>query len=254
MNRYIFYFRNLVLTLLVFTFTNSCSPSSDRTTTTESNGSAATRPAEPGLTVELRDAMTPEQVLQAFKDGNKRFVDGDLRYRKFTTEISETAITQNPYAIVLSCIDSRAPAETIFDKRLGDIFNTRLAGNVLNEDVLGGMEFACNLAGAKLIMVMGHTKCGAIKGAAANVEFGNLTHLLNKIEPAIASANTTYSGTPDADNYKYVDHVAEENVKYVIDQIRARSPELEKLEREGKIKIVGSLYEIETGVVRFYEL
>jgi len=215
---------------------------------------AQTTTRDDGITTsDLRDAMTPEQVYQAFKDGNKRFLDGNLRYRKLVTEVSETSLGQYPYAIVLSCIDSRVPVETIFDKRIGDIFSTRLAGNVVNEDVLGGMEFACNVAGAKLIMVMGHSKCGAIKGAAANVQFGNLTHLLDKIKPVVASSEKNYKGNKDPEDYKYVDHIAAENVLFVKEQIRERSAALKKLEQEGKVKIVGAFYDISTGKVDFYE-
>lgn len=205
------------------------------------------------LTLELRDNMTPEEVFQTFKDGNKRFTEGQLRYRKLTTEISETAAGQHPYAIVLSCIDSRVPVETIFDKRIGDMFSTRIAGNILNEDILGGMEFACQFAGAKLILVMGHSKCGAVQGAAAHVQFGNLTQLLNKIEPAVTRSEHSYEGKRDVNDYQYVDHIAEENVRIVKEQIRERSPALRQLEKEGKIKIAGCFYEIETGIVRFHD-
>ncbi len=207
----------------------------------------------PQMTAELRDAMSPAEVYQTFKDGHERFRSGKLQFRRLVLEIDESSSAQHPYAIVLSCIDSRVPAETIFDKRIGDIFSTRIAGNVVSEDVLGGMEFATQFAGAKLIMVMGHTSCGAIKGAAAGLKHGNLTHLLNKIEPAVKATKMPGAGKPDPSDYAYVDAIAAENVRYAIEQIRAKSPELRKQEQEGKIKIVGTMYDIGSGRVAFYD-
>lgn len=203
------------------------------------------------LTKETRDNMTPEEVLQAFKDGNKRFVDGDLQLRRLQLEIEGTAEGQNPYAIVFSCVDSRVPVETIFDKRMGMIFSTRIAGNVVNEDVVGGMEFATNFAGAKLILVMGHTKCGAVQGAIGDVEYGNLTGLVNKIKPAEEKVRAEITTVFDESSYEFTDRVAQEQVVETIAQIREMSPDLVQLEKDGRIMIVGAMYEIETGKVKF---
>lgn len=206
------------------------------------------------LTDEKRSNMTPSEVLQTFKEGNNRFVNGNLRRRKFVKEISATSEKQTPYAIVHSCIDSRVPVETIFDARFGEIFSTRLAGNVVNNDVLGGMEFATSLSGAKLILVMGHTGCGAVKGAADNAEFGHLTALVNKIKIAEKTAQKTFDGEVDPDNKDYLDHLAKEHVKLAIEQIRKESPILSELEKEGMLIIAGGMYSISTGKVDFFEV
>jgi carbonic anhydrase len=202
------------------------------------------------LTAEKRAKMSPEEVLKAFKNGNRRFVNGNLRVRKFIKEVSATSQTQTPFAIVHSCIDSRVPVETIFDTRIGEIFSTRLAGNVINDDVLGGMEFATKLSGAKLILVMGHTRCGAVKGAADSAKFGHLTSLVNKIKAAEKRAKETFSGDDD-DPYAYVDHLAREYVKLSIEQIREESPALAELEAGGDLLIAGAMYHITTGKVDF---
>lgn len=204
------------------------------------------------LTEEKRSNMNPAEVLQAFKDGNKRFVEGKLRRRKFITEVSATSEKQTPYAIVHSCIDSRVPVETIFDARIGELFSTRLAGNVINSDVIGGMEFATGLSGAKLILVMGHTRCGAVKGAADSAEYGHLTALVNKIKLAEKEANTSFSGEVDPNDYNYVDHLAKEHVKLAIQQIRKESEVLRELEERGAILIAGGMYSISTGKVDFF--
>lgn len=203
------------------------------------------------LTSDIRSDMSPQQVLKAFKDGNQRFVSGNLRIRKFVKEVSSTSITQTPYAIVHSCIDSRVPVETIFDKRIGEIFSTRLAGNVINDDVLGGMEFATRLSGAKLILVMGHTRCGAVKGAATGAKFGNLTALVNKIKLAEDRAKETFGGEIDPEDYNYVDHLAKEYVKLAIELIRSRSSVLVEMEEEGELLIAGAMYNIGNGKVDF---
>ena len=157
---------------------------------------------------------------------------------------------QYPAAVLLSCIDSRAPAETIMDLGIGDCFNARVAGNVANDDILGSMEFACKVAGAKVVLVMGHTACGAIKGAIANVELGNLTGLLAKIRPAVDA--TQYTGERSANNYGFVDAVARRNVQLTMDEINRRSPVLAEMAKAGTIKIAGAMYDLETGAVDFF--
>jgi carbonic anhydrase len=203
------------------------------------------------LTKELRDKLTPEQIIQAMKNGNKRFRRGERKDRNYLREQKASAKGQYPAATLLSCIDSRAPAEVIMDLGIGDIFNCRVAGNVSNSDILGSMEFACKLAGAKVVLVMGHTACGAVKGAIDNAELGNLTGLLAKIKPAIEA--TTYTGERTAKNYGFVDAVARKNVELTVAGIRKDSPILAELEAKGGIKITGAMYNLETGAVEFFD-
>ena len=202
------------------------------------------------LTKEARDAVTPDQIIALAKAGNERFRTGRQRNRDRLVEQQRTAAQQSPAAIVLGCMDSRAPAETIMDLRIGDIFNTRMAGNIENGDVLGGMEFACKLMGAKVVLVMGHTSCGAIKGAIDNAELGNLTGLLAKIKPAVAA--TVYTGERTSKNYPFVDAVARKNVELTIAGIRKDSPVLAGMESSGTIKIAGAMYDLATGVIDFF--
>jgi carbonic anhydrase len=201
------------------------------------------------LTKAQRDKMTPEQILQVMKDGNERFRKGERKDRNYLREQKASARGQYPSAVLLTCIDSRAPAEVIMDLGIGDIFNCRVAGNIANEDILGSMEFACKVAGAKVVLVMGHTACGAIKGAIDNAELGNLTGLLAKIKPAVTATN--YTGERSATNYSFVDTVARKNVEMTVASIRKNSPVLADLESKGAIKIAGALYNLETGAVEF---
>ncbi len=202
------------------------------------------------LTKAQRDKMTPDQIIAAMKKGNERFRKGVRKDRNYLNEQKASASGQYPAAVLLSCIDSRAPAEVIMDLGIGDIFNTRLAGNIDNSDILGSMEFACQLAGAKVVLVMGHTACGAIKGAIANAELGNLTGLLAKIKPAVAA--TEYKGERSATNYEFVDAVARKNVEMTLASIRKNSPVLAALESKGTIKIGGAMYNLKTGGVEFF--
>ncbi|BEM57028.1 carbonic anhydrase [Serratia marcescens] len=201
------------------------------------------------LSKEQRDRMTPDEVIDGLKAGNRRFREGKMLRHDYLAQKRASQKGQYPSAVILSCIDSRAPAEILLDAGIGETFNSRVAGNVENADILGSMEFACALAGAKLVLVMGHTSCGAVKGAIANAELGNLTGLLNKIKPAIAA--THYEGEKSANNYDFVDAVARTNVQMTLQDIRRRSPVLSKLEQEGKIKIVGAMYHLAGGEVEF---
>jgi carbonic anhydrase len=201
------------------------------------------------LTHAQRDSMTPEAIIEEMKRGNARFQKGERKARNYLREQRASAAGQYPAAVLLSCIDSRAPAEVIMDLGLGDIFNCRVAGNVENDDILGSMEFACKLAGAKVVVVMGHTKCGAIKGAIADVELGHLTGLLARIKPAVQQSE--YSGDRSAANYAFVDAVARKNVELTVTSIRRDSPVLADLERSGKVDIVGAMYNLETGALNF---
>lgn len=204
------------------------------------------------LSATVRDAMTPQQVLEAFQQGNERFLNGELRERKFLTEVTETSAGQFPKALVLSCIDSRIPAETIFDMRIGDMFSTRLAGNVLNADALGGMEFATAAAGAKLIVVMGHTKCGAVQGACTTTAFkDNLNTLVSGIRPVAERVRANFTGTTDGSDFGFVDEVAEVNVRDIVSRIPAESPTLKALIDSGDLIVVGAMYDVSTGRVEF---
>src|SRR5262249_30938455 len=201
------------------------------------------------FTKEERDKLTPDQVIEMLKQGNERFRTGKMQAHDYLEQKRATAAGQYPAAAILSCIDSRAPAEIIFDAGIGDTFNARVAGNIANDDLIGSLEFACAAAGAKLILVMGHTACGAIKGAIDNVELGNLTGLLEKIKPAIAA--TTFTGEKSSKNDAFVDAVAATNVRRAVEEIRTRSSVLAGLEKDGKIKIVGSMYHLVGGRVEF---
>ena len=201
------------------------------------------------LTKEERDALTPAQVLEALKKGNERFRTGTTVVRDYRDQKRATASGQYPAAVILGCIDSRAPAEIIFDTGIGDTFIARIAGNVVNDDLLGSMEFACGVAGAKLVVVLGHTACGAVKGAIDNVVMGNLTGLLARVKPAIAA--TTFTGDKSSKNPAFVDAVARANVRLGLDHIRQRSTILADLEKKKSIQLVGGMYDLATGVVEF---
>lgn len=200
----------------------------------------------------MRDALTPELAIDILRRGNDRFVNNLKANRNLLQQVNETSDGQHPLAIVLSCIDSRTSAELIFDQGLGDIFSVRVAGNVLNEDILGSMEFACKVAGAKAIVVLGHSRCGAIKGACDAVEMGNLTALLQKIQPAIAAETETYENRTSS-NAEYVERVASLNVKLVKRQILERSPLLAAMLENSEVALLGGMYDVETGAVDFYD-
>jgi len=195
-------------------------------------------------------ALTPAQVLESLRRGNERFVSGNLAPRDVLYDRRITAAGQYPHAIILSCIDSRAPAEIIFDARLGELFNARIAGNVADADLVGSMEYACAESGAKLVLVMGHTSCGAIKGACDHVELGNLTGLLQKIEPAVESVQDV-PGERNSKNKAFVEAVAEANVRLTVKRIRELSPILRDMESAGRIQIAGCIYDLGSGRVRF---
>ena len=201
------------------------------------------------LTKAERDRMTPDEIIQLMKTGNERFRRGQKTTQDYLAQQRASAKGQYPAAVLLSCIDSRAPAETIMDLGIGDVFNARVAGNVANEDIAGSMEFACQVAGAKVVLVMGHTACGAIKGAIDQVQLGNLTGLLAKIRPAVDA--TVYTGERSAKNYGFVDAVARKNVELTLADIRRRSPIIAGLESQGTIKLAGAMYNLESAVVEF---
>ena len=199
------------------------------------------------LTKEQQDALTPDEVIQIFKDGNKRFTTNELTARDHSQQVRNSTTFQYPKAIVLSCVDSRVPVEDVFDRGIGDIFVARVAGNFINEDILGSMEFATKVSGAKLVLVMGHEHCGAVKAAVDDVKLGNITPMLSKIRPAVDEVK--YEGDRTSKNTEFVAKVCARNVQRTIEQIRLRSPIMRKLEEEGAIKIVGAVYDMDDGVV-----
>nr|WP_294775741.1 carbonic anhydrase family protein [uncultured Flavobacterium sp.] len=204
------------------------------------------------LNKELQASITPRKALELLMNGNKRFVGNLQEHRNLLEQVNDTRDGQWPFATILSCIDSRTSAELIFDQGLGDIFSVRIAGNIVNTDILGSMEFACKVAGSKLIVVLGHSKCGAVKGACDHVEMGNLTELLSKIQPAVYQEKET-SDNRNASNSVFVENVAEINVKRNVKNIIERSFILEQMIENGEIGIVGAMHNIETGEVTFYE-
>jgi len=201
---------------------------------------------------ESQSTVTPAQALQFLKEGNHRFIN-NLKYnRNLLQQVNETREGQWPFAVVLSCIDSRTSAELIFDQGLGDIFSVRIAGNIANEDILGSMEFACKAAGSKLVVVLGHSKCGAVKGACDHVEMGNLTKLLSKLQPSVEQEKTVKEDRNSA-NGEFVEKVANINVHRTVEAIKQYSPILNEMIEQGEIGICGAMYDVETGIVDFYD-
>ena len=204
------------------------------------------------LNKELQAQINPRKALEILKEGNKRFINNLKAHRNLLEQVNETSDGQWPFATILSCIDSRTSAELIFDQGLGDVFSVRIAGNIVNTDILGSMEFACKVAGSKLIVVLGHSKCGAVKGACDHVEMGNLTELLSKLQPAVYQEKTTTENRTSS-NAPFVENVAKINVKRNVKNIIERSFILEQMVENGEIGVVGAMHDIETGKVTFYE-
>ena len=196
------------------------------------------------LTKEIQDSISPNRAVEMLKEGNQRFLDKNVQDRDLHLQVSQTSSGQFPYAVVLSCIDSRVPVELVLDQGVGDIFSARVAGNIINEDILGSIEYACGVAGSKAILVLGHSKCGAVTAACKDVELGNITALLSKVKPAIANIKLR-------DGEVEVEEVTKANVHQSIKEIREKSSILADLETEGKIKIVGAVYHVEDGRVSY---
>lgn len=206
------------------------------------------------LTKEIQAKINPAGAITMLREGNERFVKNHKAQRDLLEQVRDTATGQYPFATILSCIDSRVSAELIFDQGVGDIFSVRVAGNIVNEDLLGSMEFACKLAGTKVILVLGHTSCGAVKGACDDARLGNLTTLLSKIKPAVqAVSEPADPAERTSKNIDFVDRVAESNVHMTMDNIRKLSPVLNQMEEEGEIVIAGAMYDISSGKVHFME-
>jgi carbonic anhydrase len=228
----------------------SCTPAAESDETTVAVATAEnTGLVEDVLTKEEQDALTPDAVIQSLEEGNIRFMNNDLTARNHSQQVRSSTLAQYPKAIVLSCVDSRVPVEDVFDRGIGDLFVARVAGNFVNEDILGSMEFACKVSGSKLILVMGHEHCGAVKAAIDDVKLGNITPMLQKIRPAVESV--VYEGERNSKNQEFVHMVSESNVRNTIENIRKNSPILKEMEDKGKIKIVGALYDMDNGKVEF---
>lgn len=204
------------------------------------------------LTKEIQNSITPSMALDLLKEGNKRFVNNLKINRNLLQQANETSDGQHPFAVILSCIDSRTSAELIFDQGLGDIFSVRIAGNVVNEDILGSMEFGCKVAGAKIVVVLGHTKCGAVKGACDDVVLGNLTKLIHKIKPAVEQENSTIANR-NSSNSIFVENVAALNVKLSVKNILHQSAIISEMVENGQITIIGGIHNISSGEVIFFE-
>ena len=203
------------------------------------------------LTTEEQAGLTPDLVLDILKQGNKDFAEDALTVRNNTKRIRQTALCQYPKAVIVSCIDSRVPVEDVFHRGIGDLFVVRIAGNFINEDVLGCLEFACKISGAKLIVILGHEHCSAIKSAIDNIDMGNITAMLSKIRPAIVRADKTFHGEKNSSNPEFVNAVCIHNIEHSINEVRAKSPILKEMEDRREIKIAGAVYHMETGKVCF---
>ena len=205
------------------------------------------------LTKETQAAITPDNAVSLLREGNQRFQSNKEVERNLLAQVSDTSSGQYPFATILHCVDSRVSAELVFDQGIGDVFSIRIAGNFVNEDILGSMEFACKLAGTKLVVVLGHTACGAVKGACDHARLGNLTTLINKIEPAVAAVSEPADESlRNSKNIDFVNQVAEKNVMMTIENIRNQSPVLVEMEKNHEIKIIGGMYDISNGEVTFY--
>ncbi len=217
--------------------------------TTISLNAESIPPVQWVLTAAEQAALTPDEVIRVLKEGNERFLTNDLTARDHSAQVRKSTTAQFPKAIVLSCVDSRIPVEDVFDRGIGDIFVARVAGNFVNEDILGSMEFACKVSGAKLIIVLGHEHCGAIHAAIDGVELGNITNMLKNIKPAIEL--TQYEGDKTSQNAEYVQKVCENNVRFNLQEIEKRSSILKEMNDRGEIKIVGAVYDMDSGAVSF---
>ncbi len=248
--------KKLFFPVLVVSFLISCqSADSDKSAKTETAVVSET-PALPAplkekvLTAEEQAALTPDMVIQNLKDGNKRFMSNDLTSRDHSAMVRNAAKGQFPKAVILSCLDSRVPVEDVFDRGIGDLFVGRVAGNFVNVDLLGSMEFGCKVSGAKVILVLGHEACGAVKAAIDDVKLGNITAMLTNIKPAVAKSQD-FAGEKTTKNDAFVEHVSKNNVINTINTIQAKSPILNEMVKKGEIKIVGAYYNLQTGEVSF---
>jgi carbonic anhydrase len=239
-----------ILCLAIMATVIACNDSNSKETLQGETGIKTSTPlVQEVLTKEQRDMLSPDDVLQSLIEGNERFIRNELTERDHSAQVRKSALGQFPKAVVLSCLDSRVPVEDVFDRGIGDIFVGRVAGNFVNSDLLGSMEFGCKVAGAKLVLVLGHDHCGAVKAAIDDVKLGNITSMLRNIRPAVD--RVAYYGDRTSKNDAFVHKVNESNVLNTIEQIRKNSPILKELEDNGQIKIVGAVYDMESGKVIF---
>ena len=243
--------RYVSIGLLLLVGTGCAQPAPPQGSVTQPAAPPATAAVTVSMTKERQAAVTPDIALALLKEGNARFVSGAMLERDLAQQIRATSEAQYPYASVLSCIDSRSGPELVFDQGIGDVFAPRVAGNVVNEDILGSLEYASRVAGSRLIVALGHTSCGAVKGACDNVKLGNLTPLVGRLRAIVDSVE--HAGDRSSANHEFVDMVAEANVKDVLADIRERSPILADMEKKGEIKIVGAMLNVSTGRVMFLE-
>lgn len=241
---------NIILSIIISLtiFATACTAQDS-----ENETSSSVELSDDVITQEDQAALTPEEILQGLKDGNERFMNNNLTARDYPAQVRATTDGQYPEAVVIACIDSRVPVENIFDKGVGDIFVARVAGNFVNEDILGSTEFATAVAGSKVVVVMGHEHCGAVKSAIDDVEMGNITALLSNIKPAVERAEESYEGDQSSSNDEYVTEVVNTNVRYTIEQMRERSSIISELERNGDVVIAGAFYDLDTGEVIFLD-
>ncbi|SDE70454.1 carbonic anhydrase [Mucilaginibacter pineti] len=243
----LFKFAAITISFLAFSCGN---PTGNKKEITDSSKTPKKPLRERVLTVSEQKALTPELIIKALKDGNKRFVSNDLTLRDHSAMVRDAAAGQYPKAVILSCVDSRIPVEDVFDRGIGDIFVARVAGNFSNVDILGSLEFACKVSGAKVILVLGHESCGAIKSAIDDVKLGNITSMLYKIKPAVA-LSSGFAGEKSSKNPAFVELVAKNNIRHTIQTIKSESPILKEMSDHGDIKIVGAYYDLHTGAVEF---
>ena len=251
--------RNFILVAMWFCFittftacSNNASNQNQSADTSKTTDITTPKPLrEKVLTAEEQKALTPDSVIQMLRAGNRRFQANDITAREHSAMVRDATAGQYPKAIILSCVDSRIPVEDVFDRGIGDIFVARVAGNFANEDILGSMEFACKVSGAKLILVLGHEACGAIKAAIDNVKLGNITAMISKITPVVARSQD-FQGEKTSKNDAFVEWVAKQNVANTIAMIKAKSPILKEMEDKGEIRIVGAYYDLHTGEVIFH--
>jgi carbonic anhydrase len=245
--------KNLIISTALLSFVFFSVACTAQTSETQNTETETVELSDDVITQEDQAALTPEEILQGLKDGNERFVNNNLTPRDYPAQVRATTNGQYPEAVVIACIDSRVPVENIFDKGVGDIFVARVAGNFVNEDILGSTEFATAVAGSKVVVVMGHEHCGAVKSAIDDVELGNITALLSKIKPAVEIAEESYEGDESSSNDEFVTNVVNTNVRYTIEQMRERSSIISDLERNGDLVIAGAFYDLDTGEVIFLD-
>lgn len=239
----------IIASVAIMACNNSQKMETTSSTETTEEETATAPLVEKVLSKEEQDALTPDEVINALQEGNTRFINNDITARDHSKQVRNSTSGQYPKAIVLSCVDSRVPVEDVFDRGIGDLFVARVAGNFVNTDILGSMEFACKVSGSKLILVLGHEHCGAVKAAVDNVELGNITAMLKNIRPAVETIE--YDGDRTSKNEEFVHMACESNVKNTIEQIRANSPILKEMESNGEIKIIGAVYDMDNGQVTF---